>query len=52
LPPSTREVGSLDKDVRYVVLFGFLFHRFFIRPDIEQIFAYREKKLRKIFAMI
>ena len=37
-------------DVRYAVLFDFLMHRFFIRPDIERIFAWREKKLREIFA--
>jgi hypothetical protein len=27
-----------------------LIHRLFIRPDIERIFGYREKKLREIFA--
>jgi hypothetical protein len=46
-----REGGTLMHDhVRYAVLFDFLIHRFFIRPDIERIFAYREKKLREIFA--
>jgi len=35
--------------VRYAVLFDFLIHRLFIRPDIERIFAYREEKLREIF---
>lgn len=42
--------GTLVHDhVRYAVLFDFLIHRLFIRPDIERIFAYREKKLREIF---
>jgi ligand-binding SRPBCC domain-containing protein len=46
-----REGGTLMHDrVRYAVLFDFLIHRFFIRHDIERIFAYREKKLREIFA--
>jgi ligand-binding SRPBCC domain-containing protein len=36
--------------VRYAVLFDFLIHRWFIRRDIERIFAYRQKKLREIFA--
>jgi ligand-binding SRPBCC domain-containing protein len=43
--------GTLVHDhVRYAVLFDFLLHQWFIRPDIERIFAYREKKLREIFA--
>jgi len=46
-----RDGGTLVSDrVRYAVLFDFLMHRFLIRPDIERIFAYREKKLREIFA--
>jgi ligand-binding SRPBCC domain-containing protein len=46
-----RDGGTLVHDyVRYAVLFDFLIHRLFIRPDIERIFAYREKKLREIFA--
>ena len=45
-----RDGGTLVHDhVRYAVLFDFLIHRLFIRPDIERIFAYREKKLREIF---
>jgi len=45
-----RDGGTLVHDyVRYAVLFDFLIHRSFIRPDIERIFAYREKKLRDIF---
>jgi ligand-binding SRPBCC domain-containing protein len=46
-----RNNGTLVRDhVSYAVLFDFLFHRLFIRPDIERIFGYREKKLREIFA--
>jgi ligand-binding SRPBCC domain-containing protein len=46
-----RDRGTLVHDhVRYAVIFDFLIHRVFIRPDIERIFAYREKKLRDIFA--
>ena len=42
--------GTLVHDhVRYAVLFDSLIHRLFIRPDIERIFAFREKKLRQIF---
>ncbi len=45
-----RDGGTLVQDhVRYAVPFDFLIHRLFIRPDIERIFAYREKKLREIF---
>jgi len=46
-----RDDGTLVHDhVRYAVFFDFLIHRSFIRTDIERIFAYREKKLREIFA--
>ena len=46
-----RNKGTLVRDhVCYAVLFDFLIHRFFIRPDIERIFGYREKKLREILA--
>jgi ligand-binding SRPBCC domain-containing protein len=42
--------GTLVHDhVRYAVIFDALIHRLLIRPDIELIFAYREKKLREIF---
>jgi ligand-binding SRPBCC domain-containing protein len=45
-----REGGTLVQDrVRYAVPFDFLIHRSFIRPDIERIFAWREKKLRTIW---
>jgi len=46
-----RDSGTLVHDhVCYAVLFDSLMHRLFIRPDIDHIFAYREKKLRDIFA--
>jgi ligand-binding SRPBCC domain-containing protein len=46
-----RNGGTLVHDhVRYAVLFDFLIHGLFIRPDIERIFAWREKKLRELFA--
>ena len=46
-----RNNGTLVRDhVCHGVLFDFLIHRLFIRPDIERIFGYREKKLREIFA--
>jgi ligand-binding SRPBCC domain-containing protein len=46
-----RDGGTLVHDhVRYAVLFDFVIHRFLIRPDIDRIFAYREKKLREILA--
>ena len=42
--------GTLVHDqVRYAVILDVFIHRLFIRPDIERIFAYREKKLREIF---
>jgi ligand-binding SRPBCC domain-containing protein len=42
--------GTLVHDhVRYAVVFDFLIHKLFIRPDIERIFAYREQKLSEIF---
>lgn len=43
--------GTLVHDhVRYAVVFDFLIHQLFIRPDIERIFTYRQEKLREIFA--
>jgi ligand-binding SRPBCC domain-containing protein len=46
-----RDNGTLVYDhVRYAVLFDLLIHRFLIRPDIERIFAWRERRLREIFA--
>lgn len=46
-----RDGGTLIRDrVRYAVPFDFLTHRLLVRPDIEQIFAYRTKTLRALFA--
>jgi len=46
-----RDGGTLVQDhIRYAVLFDFLIHGLFIRPDIERIFAYRQQKLRELFA--
>jgi ligand-binding SRPBCC domain-containing protein len=45
-----RGAGTLIRDrVRYAVALDFLFHRWFVRPDIERIFAYREKRMRALF---
>lgn len=35
--------------VRYAVRFDFLLHRYFVRPDLERIFAFREQKMRALF---
>lgn len=46
-----RDGGTLARDfVRYAVPFDWLLHRWFIRPDIEKIFAYRQQSLRRLFA--
>lgn len=43
--------GTLCRDiVHYAVLFDFVVHRFFVRADVEAIFAFREEKLRELFA--
>jgi ligand-binding SRPBCC domain-containing protein len=45
-----RAGGTLCRDlVRYAVLGGVLVNRFFVRPDVERIFAYRGEQLRKRF---
>lgn len=42
--------GTLAKDhVRYGVPFDWLLHRWFVRPDIQRIFAFRSAALRKRF---
>ncbi len=42
--------GTLVRDrVQYTVLGGALINRFFVRPDLEKIFAYRHHKLQTIF---
>lgn len=46
-----RDGATLVRDrVRYAVPFDFLVHAWFVRPDIERIFAYRAEKLRARFA--
>ena len=35
--------------VRYAVPLDWLVHRWFVRPDVERIFRYREEALRKRF---
>lgn len=45
-----REGGTLARDVvHYAVPLDFLVHRWFVRPDIERIFAYRAAALQKLF---
>ncbi|MFN0149421.1 MAG: SRPBCC family protein [bacterium] len=46
-----RDGGTLVIDrVRYAVLGGNLIDRLFVRPQLRQIFAYRQKKLGEILA--
>ena len=43
-----RDGGTLVQDeVEYRVPGGALVHRWFVKPDLEKIFAYRQKKLRE-----
>lgn len=45
-----RGTGTVIRDrIRYGVPFDFLSHRWFVRPDIERIFAYRTEKMRALF---
>ncbi len=45
-----RDGGTLCRDVvDYAVPGGALVNRFFVRKDVQKIFAYREKVLREIF---
>ena len=45
-----REGGTLVRDhVRYAVPADWLVHRWFVRPDIERIFAHRGEVLRRLF---
>jgi ligand-binding SRPBCC domain-containing protein len=42
--------GALARDVvHYAVPFDFIAHRWFVRPDVEKIFAFRQEALRKRF---
>lgn len=46
-----RDGGTICRDiVRYAVPFDTLTHRFIVRPDIERIFAFRQKKMSELFA--
>lgn len=46
-----RDGGTLARDrVRYAVPFDALVHHWLVRPDVEKIFAYRERVLRERFA--
>lgn len=48
-----RGTGTLCWDiVKYAVFFDTLIHRFFIRPDIEKIFNFRQRKMRELFPEI
>jgi ligand-binding SRPBCC domain-containing protein len=45
-----RGTGTLCCDVvKYAVHFDILIHSFFIRPDIEKIFKFRQQKMRELF---
>ncbi len=45
-----KDGGTLCKDhVEYAVLGGAIINRLFVRRDVEKIFEYRQKVLRKIF---
>ncbi len=47
----SRDGGTLCTDVvRYAVWFDFAVHALLIRPDIERIFAFRQKVLARLFA--
>lgn len=42
--------GTLVSDtVRYAVPFDFVAHRWFVRPDVERIFQFRNEKMAEIF---
>jgi hypothetical protein len=41
-----------EDEVKYAVLGGELVNRFFIEPDLNKIFAYRQARLKKIFTDI
>lgn len=46
-----RDGGTLAKDhVSYAVPFDFLVHTWFVRPDVERIFAYRSRVLQHRFS--
>lgn len=44
---------TLAKDnVHYIPRFGSLVHKYFIRPDLEKIFGYRQQQLEEHFATV
>ncbi len=46
-----RNGGTLARDVvQYAVPFDFLTHKFFVRRDMEKIFAFRARELQKRFS--
>jgi ligand-binding SRPBCC domain-containing protein len=46
-----RDGGTLTRDVvRYAVPLDFLVHRWLVRPDVENIFAFRQERLLALFA--
>jgi ligand-binding SRPBCC domain-containing protein len=46
-----RDGHTLVRDhVDYIPRGGPLVHRWFVRPDVEKIFAYRTEQLRRVFA--
>jgi ligand-binding SRPBCC domain-containing protein len=46
-----RDGGTLVRDhVRYAVLLDFFVHDWLVRPDIEKIFAFRNRTLKELFA--
>jgi len=48
---SLDENRTLAKDrVHYIPRFGSLVHKYFVRPDLEKIFGYRQEQLQKHFA--
>jgi hypothetical protein len=47
-----RDGGTLCRDiVRYAVPFDSILHRWFVRPDVEQIFQFRRIALSQIFTV-
>ena len=48
-----RDGGTLACDVvRYGVPFDFIAHRWFVRPDVEKIFTFRQEALRARFGRV
>lgn len=46
-----RDGGTVCHDeVRYIPFGGWLADRLFVRRDVERIFAYREQRMREVFA--